>query len=188
MTRIAVVAGAVLGVLSRVEETTPLSAGISANATWLALAFAIGVLHRGVGPWRAAGAGALALTLANLAYYAWIGCTEPGVALAGVPGSPALWLALGVGGGAIYASAGRVWATSLGMTRVLASLPLAGVCIADGITSFDGGPVTDGIGLAFGAVLPVASAASARERRVGAALSLAVVGVALTGRLEALLP
>ena len=74
------------------------------------------------------------------------------------------------------------------MTRVLASLPLAGVCIAEGITAVGGGPVTDGIGLAFGTALPVASAASARERGLGAALSAAVIAVALTGRLEALMP
>jgi hypothetical protein len=51
-----------------------------------------------------------------------------------------------------------------------------------------GGPLSDAIGLAFGAALPVASAASVRERAAGAALSLAVVGAALTGRLEALMP
>jgi len=188
MKRVAVVAGAVLGVLSRVEETTPVSVGISANATWLGVAFVVGVAHRRVSPARAAGTGALALTAANVAFYASIAAFEPGVALSSVAGSPAVWLALGLGGGALFAAAGRWWATSAGMTRVLASLPLAGVCITEGVSALTGGPLGDVIGLAFGAALPVASAASARERAVGAALSLAVVGVALTGRLEALMP
>ena len=88
MTRIAVVAGAVLGVLSRVEETTDgLSAGVSANATWLGVAFAVGGLGRRASLPRAAGSVALALTAANLAYYSWIGATEPGVELASVAGS-----------------------------------------------------------------------------------------------------
>ena len=74
------------------------------------------------------------------------------------------------------------------MTRVLASLPLAGVCIAEGITALRGGPVTDAVGLVLGAALLVASGRSARERAIGAALAAAVVAVALTGRLEALMP
>ena len=185
----AVVAGAVLGVLSRVEETTRFSAGISANATWLGVAFAVGVLQRGAAPaWRAAGAGALALTVANGAYYAWIACWEPGVALAGVAGPPAVWLALGVGGGAVFAAAGRLWAAAHGPSRVLASLPLAGVCIADGIFALLGGPLTDGVALAIGVALPIASGGRAAERMLGVGLSAGVVALALTGRLEALMP
>ena len=189
MTRFAVVAGAVLGVLSRIEETTVgLSLGVSANATWLGVAFAVGVLHRRVAPVRAACAGALTLTAANLAYYAWIALTQPGVELASVAGSPVLWLALGVGGGAVFGGAGRLWAAAAGITRVLASRPLAGVCIAEGIFALRGGPLTDGIGLGLGALLPVASGATAGQRLFGAGLSVSVIAVALTGRLEALLP
>lgn len=189
MTRIAVVAGAVLGVLSRVEETTDgLSAGVSANATWLGVAFVVGVVQRRTSLARAAVAGVLALTAANLAYYAWIAATEPGVELASVAGSPLIWLALGVGGGAVFATTGRLWIASSATTRVLASLPLAGVCIADGIFALRGGPLTDGIALLLGALLPVASGVSARERLIGAGLSAGVIAVALTGRLEALMP
>ncbi len=189
MTRLAVVAGAVLGVLSRIEETTDgLSFGVSANATWLGVAFAAGLLQRHASALRGAVAGGLALTAANLAYYAWIAATEPGVALVSVAGSPLTWLALGLGGGAVFGAAGRLWAGADGMTRVLASLPLAGVCIAEGISTLNGGPVADGIGLLLGAALPVASGACARERAAGAVLSAAVVAVAVTGRLDALMP
>ena len=189
MTRIAVVAGALLGVLSRVEETTEgLSFGVSANATWLGVAFAAGVFCRRAPVARAAGTGVLSLTAANLAYYAWIAATQPGLELASVAGSPPTWLALGVGGGAVFGAAGRVWAGADGMVRVLASLPLAGVCVAEGISALHGGPLADGIGLVIGAALPMASGASARERAAGAALAAAVVTVAVTGRLEALMP
>ena len=189
MTRIAVVAGALLGVLSRIEETTDgLSAGVSANATWLGVAFVAGVPHRRVSPWRAAVAGALCLTAANLAYYGWIAATQPDLELASVAGSPLTWLALGLGGGAVFGAAGRVWAGTGGLARVLASLPLAGVCVAEGISALRGGPVADGIGLVVGAALPVASGASVLERAGGALLSAVVVAVGLTGRLEALMP
>lgn len=189
MTRIALVAGAALGVLSRIEETTDgLSFGVSANATWLGLAFALGVVHRRAALPRATAAGALSLTAANLAYYAWIAATQPDIELASVAGSPLTWLALGVGGGAVFAAAGRLWTSAAGMTRVLASLPLAGVCIAEGIPAVLGGPATDGVALVLGAALPVASGASVRESVLGALMSAGVVAVALTGRLEALMP
>jgi hypothetical protein len=187
-TRSAVGAGAVLGVLSRIEETTGFSAGISANATWLGLAFAVGVLARGVPAWRAACAGALALTAANGAYYAWIAVFEPGVALAGVAGPPVVWLALGVGGGAVLAATGWLWAVSRGPARVLASLPLAGVCIAEGIFALLGGPLSDGVALVIGVALPIASGRCAAERLLGVGLSAGVVAIALTGRLETLMP
>ena len=133
--------GAVLlGVLSRVEETSELSLGISTDAAWVALAFVAGAVLRGRTAARAALCGALVLTLANLAYYAWIAAEEPGVDLTAVAGPPLRWLILGVAGGALFAVAGRWWSGSSGVPRVLASLPLAGVCIADGITALDGGP------------------------------------------------
>ena len=189
MMRTAVVAGAVLGVLSRVEETTDgLSAGVSANATWLGVAFAVGVLRRRASLPRAAGAGALALTAGNLAYYGWIAATQPGLELASVAGSPMTWLALGVGGGAVFGAAGGVWASAGGMTRVLAGLPLAGVCVAEGISALHGRALTDGVGLVLGALLPVASGASGRERFVGGALSAGVIALALTDRLDPLMP
>lgn len=111
-----------------------------------------------------------------------------GIELASVAGSPVAWLVLGVAGGVVLASAGRVWSATQGVVRVLASVPLAGVCIADGITAVLGGPVTDGVAMVLGVALPVLSATSPGARVLGAVLSAAVVGVALTGRLEPLLP
>jgi hypothetical protein len=105
-----------------------------------------------------------------------------------VAGSPVLWLALGVGGGAVFATAGLVWARSAGLTRVLAALPPAAVCIAEGICALRGGPVTDGGGLLLGAALPIVSGAAARDRLFGAVASAATITVALTGRLDALMP
>ena len=178
-----------VGLLSRVEETTSgLSLGISSNATWLAVAFAAGALRRRTIVPRAAAAGALALTAANASYYAWIAATEPGTELASVAGSPFVWLVLGAAGGAVFASAGHLWATQRAVVRVLAAVPLAGVCIADGITALTGGPAADAVGLAVGAALPIASAASAAQRALGAALAALLIAIALTGRLEALLP
>jgi hypothetical protein len=190
MTRIAVVAGALLGVLSRVEETTSgFSAQISTNATWLGVAFAVGVAPRPrASPARAALAGALALAAANVAYYAWIAATEPATALSSVAGSPLVWLALGVSGGAVFATAGRLWAGGDGARRVLASLPLAGVCVAEGISAVLGGPLAGGAFLVLGAALPALSGARTRERALGAGLAAAVIAIALTGRLEALMP
>lgn len=189
MTRIALVAGALLGVLSRIEETTDgLSLGVSANSTWLAVAFAAGMGARGAAVAPAALAGAVALTAANLAYYAWIAVLEPGVDLAAVAGSPLRWFVLGASGGAVFGLAGWLWARGRGTTRVLASLPLAGVLVADGIPALLGGAATDGVGLALGVALPVLSGACARERLLGAALAAALVAVALTGRLEMLMP
>lgn len=189
MTRVALIAGALLGIASRIEETTDgLSLGISANSTWLVVAFLAGVAHRGSPAARAGAAGALALTAANLAYYAWIGALEPQQELAAVAGSPLRWLALGAGGGAVFGCAGWLWARDRGAIRVLASLPVAGVLIADGIPALLGGALTDGVGVMLGAALPVLSGACRRERLAGAALAGVVVAVALTGRLEVLLP
>jgi hypothetical protein len=189
MTRIALVAGALLGVLSRIEETTAgLSLGISANSTWLAVAFLAGMAHRRAAALAGARAGALALTAANLAYYTWIAVLEPGVELAAVAGSPLRWLLLGASGGAVFAVAGRLWARGRGPARVLASLPLAGVCIADGIPALLGGALTDGVGLVLGVVLAVISGTCAADRLLGGALAAATVAIALTGRLELLMP
>lgn len=69
MTVFVIVLGTLLGVLSRVEETTAgLSVGLSSDATWLAVAFAVGAVRPFVRRVRAARDGALALTAANAAY------------------------------------------------------------------------------------------------------------------------
>lgn len=66
---IAVVAGVVLGVFSKVvDEVAPAWAGNSL-ALWLLVAFLVGLPARG--PREAAVRGAASLTVANCAYYAW---------------------------------------------------------------------------------------------------------------------
>lgn len=188
MTWTTVIAGALVGVLSRIEETSHWPAALSTNATWLATAFAAGAAHRRFGPRRAALAGAATLTAANLAYYATVALAEPGVDLTQVAGPPARWLALGVAGGAVFALAGRLWMRHRGVARVAVALPLAGVWIAQCVGALQGGPPLDAAGLAAGAALPVASGASTRDRLLAAGLVAVVVAVALTGRLDALLP
>lgn len=208
----ALLAGVLLGVLSRIEETSSVSLGISSDATWVAVAFLAGVWvtagagegaggdegggaarsagarGRGGAVRRAAACGALALTAANVSYYAWIASTQPSLELADVAGSPLRWIVLGVVGGALFAATGRLWIAARGTTRVLASAPLAGVCIADAIPAVLGGPLSAGFGLAVGAALPVASGDSIRTRALGAALAAVIIALALTGSLEALLP
>lgn len=187
--RIAIVAGGLLGILSRVEEATSgVSIGVSSDATWLAAAFLVGAAARGRPAPGAVASGALALTAANVAYYAWIAATEPGTDLAAVAGSPVVWFVLGVSGGGVFGLGGHVWAATRGAPRVVAAALLGGVFIAEGVPALLGGWLTDGVGLAIGAALPVASAQTPAGRVVAAALSAALIAVALTGRLEALLP
>src|SRR3712207_949235 len=96
--RWAAAAGFVLGLLSRIEELTPgFSLGISSKSCWVATAFAAGAFA--APPRTAAAAGALALTVANLSYYAWSKLHEPGVALSGVAGPVLPWFVFGVVGG-----------------------------------------------------------------------------------------
>jgi hypothetical protein len=97
-------AGLLLGVLSRVDETEALVLPVSDDATWIAAAFAAGALR----PRAAVAAGVGTLTAANLAYYAWIAATEPGVPLQSVAGSPWHWLALGALTGAVFGPAGAL--------------------------------------------------------------------------------
>lgn len=187
--RIAIVAGGLLGILSRVEESmSGVSLGVSSDATWLAVAFLVGAAARGRPAPRAAASGALTLTAANAAYYAWIAATEPGTDLAAVAGSPVVWFVLGVSSGGLFGLAGHVWTATRGAPRVVAAALLGGVFIAEGIPALLGGSSTDGVGLAVGAALPVASAGTPAGRGIAAALAAALIAVALTGRLEALLP
>jgi hypothetical protein len=188
MTWMTVFAGALLGVLSRIEETSGWPVALSTNATWLATAFAAGALHRRCAAARATLAGSATLTAANLAYYATVALAEPGVDLTKVAGPPARWIALGVAGGAVLAAAGWLWARTRGPARVAAALPLSGVWVAQYVGALTGGALRDRLGLAAGAALLVASGRRARERVLGAAVAASVVAVALTGRLDALLP
>ena len=67
--------GALLSILSRLEERTPgLSAGVSSDATWVAVAFAIGSSRQSAR--GGAAGGAVTLTAANLRYYGRILTTE----------------------------------------------------------------------------------------------------------------
>ncbi len=179
--------GALLGVVSRIEETTSgFSVGLSSNASWLGVAFLTGAMQRRAGLARAAAAGCVAMTVANASYYAWIAATEPGVPLASVAGLPAYWFMLGVFGGALFGLTGGAWAVSSGAMRVAWSLPISAVWIADGI-----GPhasPSDAVAAALGFAFPIASAGNGRERLVAGLLAGALVAVALTGRLEAFLP
>jgi hypothetical protein len=98
--------GALLGILSRLDERTPgLSAGVSSDAMWVAVAFAIGSSRQSAR--GGAAGGAVTLTAANLGYYGWILATEftdP----AAVAGAPSLWLILGLAGGALFGAAGAI--------------------------------------------------------------------------------
>lgn len=101
MTRL-LLAGALLGVLSRVDETAAIALPVSDNATWILAAVLAGLLVSR----RPSAAGAVVLTAANLAYYAWIAVTGPGLPLGDVAGSPWHWLVLGVLTGTVFGAAG----------------------------------------------------------------------------------
>lgn len=106
--RIAVAAGLVLGVVSRVEEAVDgFDAGISSNTTWLLTAFAVGALAGTAYEWSGL-AGALALTAANTSYYAWVAATEQATELHAVAGPVESWFALGVTGGFVFGVAGAL--------------------------------------------------------------------------------
>ena len=106
--RIAVAAGLVLGVVSRVEEVVDgFDLGVSSNVTWLMTAFFVGALAGTAYEWSAL-AGAVALTAANTGYYAWIAATEQVTELHAVAGPVESWYALGVTGGCVFGAAGAL--------------------------------------------------------------------------------
>jgi Family of unknown function (DUF6518) len=105
--RAAIAMGAVLGAVSRVEEVTDgFDLGISSNTTWLLTAFAAGAVVATL-EWSAL-AGALALTVANTSYYAYVLLTEPGRPLHTVAGPVDRWYVLGATGGAVFGIAGAL--------------------------------------------------------------------------------
>jgi len=186
MPLIVLLGSVLLGVLSRIEEVTPgFSAGISSNSAWVVAAFLTGALCRG--PLTAAAAAAAAMTTANLSYYALYALTEPGVPLEAAAGRPAMWLALGLATGAVFAPAGQRWVAGGPAVRLAASLPLAAVLVLDGASAFDGGAPADAIGLALGLGLLAVSAGSVRDRAVAAAAGVLLLGLGATGA-GALLP
>ncbi len=134
--RVAIAAGIVLGVLSRVEEVAAgLDLGISTNFTWLAVAFLVGG-RLGVPEWSAL-AGAVALTAANAGYYAWILATEPGTPLDAVAGPVERWFALGATAGLVLGGAGALLASRSRALRATACLPLAALLVAERVPALE---------------------------------------------------
>lgn len=170
--RAAIAAGFVLGVLSRVEERTGFSAGVSSDSAWCAAAFLAASPLRGI----------TALTAANAGYYAWIALTQPDLPFAAAAGPVETWLVLGVVTGAVFGTAGGLWR---GEWRFAAALPLALVLVIEGGDALRGGAPTDGIGLVAGVAL---AALSASSRRGAALAAAALVAVAATGAGAAFLP
>lgn len=120
--RVLLPAGLLLGVLSRLDETTPTAVPLSDNATWVGAAVLAGLLLPAAG----ARAGVLVLTAANGAYYAWIAATEPGTPL----GAPLHWLLLGVLTGVVFGTAGAVARRAAPPARALAlAAPLLAVAL-----------------------------------------------------------
>ena len=130
------VAGTLLGVLSRIDEVEPFDLHISTHPTWLAAAFVAGLVMVS-SPLRGALAGLVVLTVANGAYYVYVLVTEPGVPLESVAGSPVQWFVLGVGAGGPLGAAGalcRSGARPLVRLAALALLPV--VVAADAVDVF----------------------------------------------------
>lgn len=129
--RIALAAGLVLGALSRVEEVHEgFDLGVSTNFTWLGAAFLVGALVVAGVEWSGL-AGALALSTANVGYYAWILATEPGRPLDAVAGPVERWFALGVTGGFVLGFAGALVRSDRLAIRSVAALPLAALLVAE---------------------------------------------------------
>ena len=102
-----VIAGLVLGVLSRMEELgETFSAGISTHAMWAMAPFVAGARTAAARHGAVRGAGLL--TAANVGYYAWSAVARPGVPLDSVAGSVPHWFAAGVGAGAVFGALGAV--------------------------------------------------------------------------------
>jgi hypothetical protein len=106
--RVAIAAGVVLGVVSRIEEVVDgFDVGISSNVTWLTTAFVVSALATADIEWGAI-TGAAALTAANAGYYAYIALTEQATELDSVAGEVEDWFALGVTGGCVFGVAGAL--------------------------------------------------------------------------------
>ena len=107
--------GAVLGVLSRVEERADgFFLAISTDTTWCAVAFLAGRPLRAVA----------ALTAANASYYAYVAVTQPQLPLSAVAGSPLRWFALGVAAGLFFGRR-RHW-TALAALLLVAGAEVTG--------------------------------------------------------------
>lgn len=111
-----IVAGVLLGVLSRVDETVDgFFLPVSTDGTWCAVAFLAGRPLRAV----------LTMTVANAAYYAYVALTQPELPLAAVAGSPLRWFALGIAAGLFFGRR-RHW-TALAALLLVIGAELTGV-------------------------------------------------------------
>jgi hypothetical protein len=175
-----VLAGASLGLLSRVEEVTAgLSLGLSSDSAWVAAAFAAGA--RAPGARSAALRAVAAMCAANGAYYAWVGVAERGTALAAAAGDPRRWVLAGVLTGLVFGVSGRWWRVSPPGGRLAAVMPLAVVLAIEGGDALRGAAVTHGIGLGLALVLPIVSARSQRRASLIASAGLAVLAASGAG-------
>ena len=130
-----VVAGLVLGVLSRVEELNGAPAVISTHAGWALAPFVAGAL--GSSARSGAVRGVVLLTAANAGYYAWSAAAEPGVALESVAGSVPHWFAAGVGAGAVFGALGGLTRVGGVFARVAVPMTVLAVIAADAAGAFE---------------------------------------------------
>jgi hypothetical protein len=130
------IAGLVLGVLSRIEELHgTFSATISTHATWALAPFVAGALSASAR--SGAIRGASLLTAANAGYYAWSEIAHPGVSLESVAGSVPHWVAAGIGAGAVFGALGALARRGSALTRTAAASCALAVVVGDAAGAFD---------------------------------------------------
>ena len=124
-------AGLLLGILSRVEELTDgFHLAISTHATWVLAPFAAGVLSGD--PRGGALRGAVLLTAANIGYYGSSAIAQPDVPLEEVAGSVPHWFAAGIAAGLVFGALGGLTPRA----RVAAPAAVAAVILADAFDAF----------------------------------------------------
>jgi hypothetical protein len=125
------VAGLLLGILSRIEELTDgFYLAISTHATWVLAPFAAGVLS--AEPRRGALRGAVLLTAANVGYYGWSAVAQPDVPLESVAGSVPHWFAAGIAAGVVFGALGGLTPRA----RLAAPAAVVAVIVADALNAF----------------------------------------------------
>lgn len=126
-----VLAGLLLGILSRVEETTDgLAAVVSTHATWVLVPFAAGALAGRIG--SGARAGVVVLTAANAGYYAWMRTVAP----ADTVGPVAHWILAGIGAGAAAGAVGGAARGTSRLARLAAPAAVGAVVAGDQLGAF----------------------------------------------------
>ena len=130
---VAVVSGALLGVLSRLGDGLP--AGLSGlsdiGGPWLLLAFALGALGRR--PMRSAALGAASLAFAAASYYGYIELLQGGAARVHVGSVALFWVMVGLGSGALFGCAGQCWRSGNSWARVGAVSGLTGALVGESL-------------------------------------------------------